>query len=149
VAARLYLSSPADVTGQVLAHEDGHLVDAALHLPVGSHTFRNLGLAISRGFSANRILAYLERNAQLTAIAEGPAPLASLATCCERIGRAGVHAAGYTEIVEGLVELIHAHPERYPEIDRDRVIVQQLHRLDADQVRALAKELLQAWNLTR
>jgi hypothetical protein len=60
-----------------------------------------------------------------------------------------VHAEGYSEIVAGLVDLIHRQPERYPTIDPERVIVQQLHRLTEEEVRALAQELLEAWNLSR
>jgi Tfp pilus assembly protein PilF len=147
VAERLYLAGSFDLAAEVAIHEDSHLVDAARHLPVGRHAFRNLGLALSRGFSADQILAFLERNAQLTAIAEGPAPLAALASCCAALGGPGVHAKAYTEIVQAMVEEIHAHPERYPEIDAGRVILQQLHRLPEAKVRELGRILLVEWDL--
>jgi tetratricopeptide (TPR) repeat protein len=147
VAERLYLAGDFDLAAEVAIHEDSHLVDAARHLPVGSHAFRNLGLALRRGFSADEILAFLERNAQLTAIAEGPAPLAALASCCAVLGGPGVHAKAYSEIVEAIVAEIHAHPEQYPEIDPGRVIVQQLHRLPEAKVRALGRILVEQWDL--
>lgn len=133
---------------EVHVHENAHLVDAALHLPVGDHLFRNIGLALTKGLSAERILSYLERNAQLAAIAEGPSARGALATCCAVIGGRGVHATGYTEIVQGIVDRIAREPERYPEIDPKRVIVQQLHRLGEEQVRALARDLMDDWGVS-
>jgi hypothetical protein len=147
VADRLYLAGDFDLAAEVGIHEDAHLVDAARHLPVGRHAFRNLGLALRRGFSTSEILAFLERNAQLTAIAEGPAPLAALASCCAALGDPGVHATAYQEIVQGMVNEIHASRERYPEIDPERVIVQQLHHLPEAKVRELGRILLERWGL--
>jgi len=147
VADRLNLTGPLDLAAEVRVHEDAHLVDAALHLPVGRHTLRNLKLVLSRGLSSQRVLAYLERNAQLTAIASGPTPRSALATCCARLGGSGPHATGYTEIVQGLVDAILEAPERYPAIDPERVVVQQLHRLQDEEIRALARGLLRRWGL--
>jgi len=147
VADRLYLAGDFDLAGEVGVHEDSHLVDAARHLPVGRHAFRNFGLALRSGFSASEILAFLERNAQLTAIAEGPAPLAALASCCAALGDPGVHATAYREIVQGMVEEIHARPESYREIDPARVILQQLHRLPESKVRELGRILVERWGL--
>ncbi|MHC4547163.1 MAG: tetratricopeptide repeat protein [Planctomycetota bacterium] len=147
VADRLYLTGPFDLTEEVRIHENAHLADAARHLPVTRHPLRNLGLALRRGFRASEILAFLERNAQLTAIAEGPAPRAALAGCCAVLGQQGVHAKGYGEIVQALVDEIHERPERYPEIDPERVIVQQLHRLPEAKVRAAAQRLMERWGL--
>jgi len=143
VAERLYLAATIDVAEEVRVHEDGHLVDAARHLPVERHALRNLGLALRRGFSASEILAFLERNAQLTAIAEGPSPRAALATCCALLGGGGAHAHGYREIVQFFVNAIAARPALYPEIDTSRVIVQQLHRLPDGKIRALARRMLE------
>jgi hypothetical protein len=39
------------------------------------------------------------------------------------------------------------HPDRYPTIDTQRVIVQQLHRLSERQVRAAARQLMVRWGL--
>jgi len=148
VEDRLYLVCGADLKGEVLKHEDAHLVDAFRHLPVFKHPFRNLGLAIKGGFSPEEILALLERNAQLAAIAEGPAPRAALATCCAVLGQGEVHGVGYSAIVEAFVGEIDAHPGRYPEIDASRVIVQQLDRLSDEKVRALARETMERWRLS-
>ncbi len=147
VADKLNLTGAFRLAEEVRVHEDAHLVDADLHLPVGKHAWRNLRLALSRGLSADKIVAYLERNAQVTAIAEGPTPRAAFADCCSRLGGSGPHARGYTEIVQGVVDAILAAPERYPAIDPQRVVVQQLHRLGDGQIRALARELMGGWGL--
>jgi len=147
VTERLYLVAKLDLTGEVVTHENAHLVDAARHLPVGDHMMRNLRLALQGGFSASEILALLERNAQLTAIAEGPSARGALASCCAMLGEEGVHARAYGAIVQGMVDLILLTPEAYPEIDPTRVVVQQLHRLPEEKVRSLARELMLAWHL--
>ncbi len=148
VGTRILLTAPVDFAAEVLVHENAHLVDAELHLPVGRHPWRNLSLALSRGLSPTEILAYLERNAQLAAIAEGATPRASFAVCCAMLGNRDVHARGYAEIVEGFVRAIHARPERYPAIDATRQIVQQLHLLTEEEVRALALMLQRRWGVT-
>ncbi|HEX5137248.1 MAG TPA: hypothetical protein VFY93_09760, partial [Planctomycetota bacterium] len=147
VEDRLYLEAKPDLRAEVRAHEDAHLVDAQMHLPVLKHPLRNLELAFRSGFSAEEILSALERNAQLTAIAEGPSPRAALATCCAALGRGDAHGIGYTAIVEAFVEEIHDRPEQYPEIDASRVIVQQLHRLPDGKIRALARDAMERWDL--
>jgi tetratricopeptide (TPR) repeat protein len=148
VEDRLWLDGAIDLKGEVLKHEDAHLVDADRHLPVLEHPFRNFELALRGGFDASEILAMLERNAQLAAIAEGTSPRLALATCCSALSRGGAHGVGYEAIVEAFVEEIDDHPERYPEIDAARVIVQQLHRLSDAQVRALARETMKRWGLS-
>ncbi len=148
VSTRIFLTAPTDFAAEVLVHENAHLVDAQLHLPVGEHPWRNFALALRRGLSPTEILAYLERNAQLAAIAEGATPRASFAVCCSMLGHRDVHARGYAEIVEGFVREIHAHPERYPAIDPARHIVQQLHRLTEEEVRSLARTLQRRWRVT-
>ncbi len=148
VEERLYLEGPLDLKGEVLKHEEAHLVDADRHLPVLEHPFRNFELALKGGFDGSEILALLERNAQLAAIAEGPAPRAALATCCAALSRGDAHGTGYGRIVEAFVDEIDARPARYPEIDPSRVIVQQLHRLSDAQIRALARETTERWGLS-
>jgi tetratricopeptide (TPR) repeat protein len=148
VEDRLCLEGRVDLKGEVLKHEEAHLVDAERHLPVLKHPLRNFELALRGGFSASEILALLERNAQLAAIAEGPAPRIALATCCAALGRGDPHGVGYSAIVEAFVEEIDARPGRYPEIDTSCVIVQQLHRLSDAQIRALARETTERWGLS-
>jgi len=149
VGTKLLLSGPLDFAEEVLVHENAHLIDAARHLPITHHPFRNLFLALGRGFSREAILGYLERNAQLTAIAEGPQPRAGLATCCLALNGGGAHSRGYTEIVEGMVSEIHERPDDFPAIDTSRVIVQQLHRLTEDEVRELARVLATKWGVRK
>ncbi|MHC4849201.1 MAG: hypothetical protein ACYTEG_12195, partial [Planctomycetota bacterium] len=147
VADRLLIGSEIDVAAEVLVHEDAHLVDADRYLPGRGSLARGIGLALRSGLSASGVLAALERNAQLTAIAEGAHPRAALAVCCAALGARGVHAQGYTEIVRGMVRLILENKASYPTIDPERVVVQQLHRLSEDQVRSLAVELQDAWGV--
>jgi hypothetical protein len=59
-----------------------------------------------------------------------------------------VHASGYTEIVAAFVKEIAARPEAHPEIDPERVIVQQLHRLSDEQIRALARATMREWGVS-
>ena len=59
----------------------------------------------------------------------------------------GAHSLGYEEIVQGIVDEIAKHPARYPTIDTQRVIVQQLHRLSERQVRDAARLLMVRWGL--
>ena len=147
VADRLLMETEIDIAAEVLVHEDAHLVDADRYLPGRGSMMRAFGLALRNGLSAEAVLATLERNAELTAIAEGPHPRAALAVCCAALGGRGVHARGYEEIVRGVVRLILAQPARFPDIDRDRVIVQQLHWLKDDEIRQLAVALQTEWGV--
>jgi len=147
VADRLLLDAEPSIAAEVLAHEDAHLIDAARYLPGRGSLLAAFGLALRSGFAAENVLARLERNAQLTAIAEGPDPRTALAVCCAAIGGRGVHARGYAAIVKGIVRLVLEDPGRYPAIRRDRVIVQQLHALTTDQIRDLALELGRRWGV--
>ena len=146
VADRLLLETEIDLVAEVLVHEDAHLVDAKRFLPVGGNFLRGFGLALQHGFAAEKVVAFLERNAQLAAIAEGPHPRAALAICCASLGGVGVHATGYSEIVQAMVHEIRDTPSRYPGIDRERVIVQQLHRLTDDEIQGLAQTLTKRWD---
>ncbi|MEM8884039.1 MAG: hypothetical protein AAGD14_08225, partial [Planctomycetota bacterium] len=146
VAERLLFDTELDVAAEVLVHEDAHLVDAKRYLPEdGKRLWAGVGLAWRRGLSATNVMAYLERNAQLAAIAEGRTPRAALAVCCASLGGAGVHAQGYREIVQEFVRRILADPARYPAIDSQRLVVQQLDKLDADQIRTLAISIQRDW----
>ncbi|MHC4449637.1 MAG: tetratricopeptide repeat protein [Planctomycetota bacterium] len=147
VAERLLLDGEIDVAAEVLVHEDAHLVDADRYLPGRGSLARGLGLALRSGLSTSGVLAALERNAQLTAIAEGAHPRAALAVCCAALGGRGVHATGYTQIVRGMVRLVLADAAKYPTIDRERVVVQQLHRLRDWEIRSLARLLQEAWGV--
>jgi len=147
VADRLLFGTDIDLAAEILVHEDAHLADAARFLPVGGNLLRGFGLALSHGFQAEKVVAHLERNAQLTAIAEGPHPRAAFSVCCAAIGGSGPHSLGYTQIVRAFVNRIHADPTAYPAIDRSRVIVQQVHRLSAAEIRALAVATMQEWGL--
>jgi len=126
----------------VRTHEEGHVLDAARYLPVMSNLWRVLGLAASNGFSPLSVEAFLEGNAETTALAEGPAPRLSAAQLIGFLPSARTappHSLGYYEVVKRIVEEIYDHPERFPEIDRKRNILQQLPRVPPDKLRALGR----------
>ncbi|MFO0984028.1 MAG: hypothetical protein U1E76_20295 [Planctomycetota bacterium] len=51
------------------------------------------------------------------------------------------HGLGYVTLTERIVAYVDAHPERFPEISRDRNILQQLPRLTAGELTAIGRVL--------
>jgi len=128
----------------VRTHEEGHILDAERYLPILSNLWRVLGLALKGGFSTRTVEGHLEGNAEATAMAEGPAPRLSLA---QLIGflpspeSAPPHSLGYHGIVSRIVEEVYDDAERYPQVDRNRNILQQLHLLEPQTLRRLARQI--------
>jgi hypothetical protein len=140
------LGELCDVTA---LHEEGHLCDRARFLPLSAHLGRALAFLWKAGASAQGVARRLEYRAQLVALCAAPdprVPLVSVLAAGEGRG-AGVtpHGDAYRELlVDLLAELdrqIESAPQRWPEIDGDRVLAHQLHVLGPERVRALANAL--------
>lgn len=128
----------------VRTHEEGHVLDAERYLPILSNLWRVLGLALKGGFSTRTVEGFLEGNAEITAMAEGPAPRLSLAQIIGFLPSpesAPPHSLGYHDIVSRIVEEVYDEAERYPRVDRNRNILQQLHLLEPGDLRRLARKI--------
>ena len=122
-------------------HEEGHLTDRTRFLPILKHPLRALGLAAARGFSPRGIALELEYRAQLVALCTTEDPRVPLAECLDGAeGGIGVtaHAEAYRELVTALLEVLDAELESFENLDPDRTLVHQLHRLSAEDVRRLS-----------
>lgn len=134
----------------VRTHEEGHILDAERYLPVTWNLWRSLGLFFENGLSAGAIEGHLEGNAELTALAEGPSPLLSLSQIVGFLparDAAPPHSIGYYDVARRICAEIYDHPDRYPGIDRSRVILQQLDRLTPEELRTLGRELATERNM--
>ena len=133
----------------VARHEEGHLVDRALHMPLTSHPFRVVKLLGSAGFDPPAVLAQLEYRAQLVALCETEDPRLCLADCLSMVesspSSARAHARGYEALLNDLIELLdeelQATPGTWPALDPGAVLVHQLHLLKGREVRELAQAL--------
>ena len=128
----------------VARHEEGHLCDRTRFLPLGSHLWRVLRFAARHRFSSAAIARQIEARAQLTALCVVADPRIPLADVIDAVGGGtGVtpHAAAYTELLEDLLALLDASLEDYPDLDGEHLLLHQLPRLGAEDVRTLAREL--------
>lgn len=128
-------------------HEQGHLCDRARFLPLSSNLPEVGRMLLRTGFGPASIARRLEYRAQLIALAEAPdprLPLVSILGAAEG-GGSGVtpHASAYRELLADLLETLDREVRRDPgawaAIDRDHVLVHQLHFLSVTQVRRLAR----------
>jgi len=125
-------------------HEQAHLCDRTRFLPLSSNLGAALGLLLEAGFSPSGVARLLEYRAELTALCEAPDPRVVLVSILG-VAESGVgvtpHPAGYRELLADLVAVLDrelaAHPQRWPELDPQRVLVHQLHRLSAERMREL------------
>lgn len=126
------------------AHERGHLYDFHRFLPLAQNWFLVLSTFVELGLSRSRVEEYLEENAQLVAIAESPWPRAALAqtlTASRDAHRSPPHSFGYHRVTREILAHLRSHRDDYPQLDFERSLVQQLDRLDADEIRAIARRL--------
>jgi tetratricopeptide (TPR) repeat protein len=129
----------------VLKHEEGHLLDAARYLPVLRNPFEGLGLLTRSGFSPSEIEAWLEGNAQLVAMAEAREPRAALHGLVAlgiRRDAAPPHSRGYHDVLRELVARVGDDPGRYG-LDPEKNLLQQLHLLGDEDLRKLARSILE------
>jgi hypothetical protein len=133
----------------VSRHEEGHLVDRVLHMPISSHPLRVVKLLGSVGFDPSAVLERLEYRAQLVALCQMDDPRLCLADCLLMVESAPsssrAHARGYEMLLNDLIEILdeelQAEPSAWPTLDSERVLVHQLHLLKASELRELARAL--------
>ena len=133
----------ADAVDAVLAHELMHLEDADRFLPLGWKLLRRLPFLAFRLLRPERIEAWLEMRAQCAALVRARNPYWVLANCTgylpERRAAMTPHAHGYRELVERMIEVIDRHPRAFAGLDRNANLLQQLDRLEADEIRWIAR----------
>jgi hypothetical protein len=132
-----------DAVEGVLQHELVHLEDADRYLPLGWNLLAELPMLIANGFQPRNIEAWLEMRAQCAALVRARNPFWILANCTAYLPRRDdgltPHGDGYAELLGAMVAWIDEHPESFPSIDRDQVILQQLDRLNVEEIRWLAR----------
>ncbi len=143
------LSAPSlsELLDSVAVHEQGHLVDRALHLPISAHPLRALRILGRAGFDPPAVLERLEYRAQVVALSQAADPRVSLSECLRLVEGVspgtGVHARAYEDLLERFLRVldqrVQREPEEWPEIDPSRALVGQLHLLEPDQVRELGR----------
>jgi tetratricopeptide (TPR) repeat protein len=141
--ARVSLDEFIEITA---VHEEGHLCDRERFLPLQKNWLGALRLLAESGFTPAGVAQRLEYRAQLIAlcVAEDPrVPLVAVLGAVDGAGPALTpHASAYRDLlVDLLAELDHAvesEAERWASLDPDRVLVHQLHRLSAEEVREVA-----------
>ncbi|MED5329911.1 MAG: hypothetical protein VX916_01320 [Planctomycetota bacterium] len=128
-------------------HEEKHILDF--------HEFMRRGVAgrfallIQSGLSPQAIRATIERRAQLYAIQRCSDPRIALAQAIEYLPvegplMASEHAVGYASVVKDMIEMLLSGKWNGAQslgelgLDGNRSILQQLHRLDRETIRALA-----------
>ncbi|MBI1850804.1 MAG: tetratricopeptide repeat protein [Planctomycetes bacterium] len=128
----------------VETHEMGHLLQTRRFLPITSHPLRALGLLVGSGFSGSRIESSLEENAELNALVQSDSPWCSLAEIVSFLPHTDdvlPHSVGYARLLRAFVAEIATHGDRYPSIDSTHNVLQQLHRLSADEIRRAGREV--------
>jgi len=138
-------------------HEEGHLCDRTRFYPPGAHVLELLELVARSGFSGLAVARRLEYRAQLVALAAAPDPRLPLVDLLEAAAGGGStltpHAAAYTSLLRQLLVAldgaVQRAPEEWPEIDRGRTLVHQLHVLGPERLRGLALALARREGLDR
>ncbi len=130
--------------GAIERHEVGHLFDARRYLPAERHPFAVLALLFGAGFSAPRVEARLEGNAELAALVHAPSArlvLSEMASFLPARGSGGAHGRGYVAILREMVDIVAAHPANYPLVDSALPILPQLFKLGEDEIRDLGRRV--------
>ena len=131
----------------VAAHERQHIVDFRSFAAAGAGG--KLALLLQGGLLPGAVLAEIERRAQLRALREAEDPRLPLAHALsylplEDAARGDPHAAGYAALIEEFVRRLDAgdwpggRPPHELGLDPGRVLLQQLHRLEPETIRAIA-----------
>ena len=129
-------------TAMVAEHEYQHLVDLRRHLPVWAHPVSCLVLACRNFFLPSLIEACFEERAIFRSLARCPEPLLGLlAVHAQLNGVKGPHLVASRRALSRIVEYIAARPEKFPAIDGERNILNQLYRLSGEELRGIAREM--------
>jgi tetratricopeptide (TPR) repeat protein len=124
-------------------HEIGHVLDARLLLPQRS-PLGALRFALQYRFRPHAMEQALEARAAVSAMVHADSPRAAFAQVLSSLPAtegATAHAAAYHQVVRAVVEEIAEAPWRYPSIDPERNLAQQLDVLTDDEVRDLGVRL--------
>jgi len=139
-----------DSLDAVLQHESTHLADVERFLPLSTKVWGQLLTLARLRFSPRRIEEWLELRAQCRALSRARNPWLVLADCASQlVGDDGLtpHGEGYRELLARLVEVLDEAPGDFRSLDRGGVLVQQLDRLTADELRRAARRLLEELDL--
>jgi hypothetical protein len=159
--ARIAAGGPPELDELVLVagmHEEGHLCDRTRFLPLQRHLLRALGFFLDCGASPQRVMETLEYRAQLVALCDAPdgrVVLAQVLDAAESdlLGTLTPHAAGYERLLCDLLAALDRElardPRSFPGLDPQRTLAQQLHRLEPEELRGLARRLARARGLDR
>jgi len=129
----------------VAEHEYQHLVDLRRHLPVWEHPVSCLVLACRNLFIPSLIEACFEERAIFRSLARCPEPLLGLlAVHAQLEGGEGPHLVASRRALSRIVKYIAAHSRKFPAIDCQRNILNQLYLLSGEEVRGIAQEIYSA-----
>jgi hypothetical protein len=134
----------ADVASLAMLHEEGHLVDRALHLPVWRNLPAVARLLADAGFSARGVQEELELRAELVAWCKAPDPRLAIGKALSdaEAGDARTpHAPAYRRLLQEFLLLLQERAASHPELDPRAPLCMQLSRLPAAKLRELALEL--------
>ncbi|MEZ5974471.1 MAG: hypothetical protein R3E96_06420 [Planctomycetota bacterium] len=147
-----------DIVAITAQHEEGHLCERTRFLPLHKHPARVLGFLAATGFSPQAIQSRLEYRAQLSALCVAEDPRIVLVDILEMgEGETGLpHGAAYDRLLGHLLEELKSRladaaeagepPAWQP--DRAFLMLHQLHRLPADELRAAALAVARREGLT-
>ena len=141
----------ADRFEETMVHEGAHLEDAHALLSRPTRALELVPRIVRSGFSAASVEAWLEMRAQCAALLRARNPYLALARCAEFVPATATgntsHGRGYQELLERILREIDRSPERFPRLEFDRLLLPQLHRLSAEQIRTLAAAIATDLNL--
>ena len=138
-----YMAARFDV---LMQHEFQHLVDARRFFPFWKDLVWKISQFVIRGFSSFNVEAWFEERAQLFALCfaeDSHAALSEIAKYLRGPSIRSPHQKGYRDLMQRIVEYVFDRPDLFPQIDRKANLVHQLHRLSREEIRSIARDLLE------
>lgn len=143
------LVSLDDLVVVTATHEEGHLCDRTRFFPLQKHIGRALAFLLSNHFSPSHVAEQLEYRAELVALCDSPdprLPLSDVLRAAERTDdgltpHSGAYRRLLADCLATLDRDVQNDPSAWPEIDPDRVLVQELHRLAPERIRSIARRV--------